>query len=132
MRSSLVFAGLRARSLACALSVAGAFVVSGCQSAPPPQAAAERPAVLVIENLANCAWRIDAISAGTPAHQLTIPVGETVRLELPAGTYEITQEALAGLDAAEATRHFTMPLVSGETYQWRLVTLATMPGGLRP
>jgi hypothetical protein len=87
--------------------------------------------VLVIENLASCAWRVDAVSAGNPMHKITVPVGETIRLELPAGTYEVTQEALAGLDAREATRHFTMPLVSGETYQWRLVTLATMPGGLR-
>lgn len=99
MRSSLVFVGIRARSLACALAVAGALVVPGCQSAPQPRVIESRPAVLMIENLGNCAWRVEAVSAGNPKHSVTVAIGKTVRLEVPAGNYEITQEALAGLNA---------------------------------
>lgn len=130
MRLSIIIAGMRARSFACALAVAGALVVAGCQSAPPARVAEERPALLVIENLGNCEWRVEAVATGSPTHRVAVPVGGTVRLELPAGTYEITQEALTGLAADEAVRHFTMPLAAGETYHWRLVTLATVPGGL--
>lgn len=130
MRLTIVLAGIRARSLACILSVAGALVVPGCQSAVPPAAVELRPAVLVIENLGNCAWRINAVSAGDPAHRITVPIGETVRLEVPAGSYEITQEALAGLAVDESVRRFAMSLTAGETYHWRLATLATVPGGL--
>jgi hypothetical protein len=125
MRLSTDFAGLRARSLACTLSLLGWLAVPGCMSAPPPRAAEVRPAVLVLENLGPCAWRISAASSGSPKRSVTVPIGETVRFEVPAGTYEITQEALAGLAANESVRCFVMPLVASETYHWRLVTLAT-------
>jgi hypothetical protein len=130
MRLPLVFAGIPARSLACGLLVAGSLVVPGCKSVPPPRVAEQRPAVLVIENLGNCAWKINAVPAGSPPHKVTVPIGETVRFELPAGTYEITQEALAGLEANDSVRRFVMPLAGGETYHWRLATLATVPGDL--
>jgi hypothetical protein len=131
MRLSTVLARIHARSLACGLLTAGLLVVPGCKSAPHSQAAEQRSAVLMIENLGNCAWRIQAVAAGKPTRSITVPVGGTVRLELSAGTYEMTQEALAGLDAGEAVRHFVMPLAANETYHWRLVTLATVPGDLR-
>ena len=35
-----------------------------------------------MENLGNCAWRIDAVAAGSPTRSATVPIGETVRLEL--------------------------------------------------
>jgi hypothetical protein len=130
MRLSLVFAGVLARLLACGLLAAGALVMPACKSVPQPGIAAPRPAVLVIENMANCAWRISAVSGGNPARGITVPLAETVRLELPAGTYEITQQALGGLEAGETTRHFAMPLAAGETYHWRLATLATVSGDL--
>jgi hypothetical protein len=130
MRLSTIFAGIRARSLACGLLAAGLLVVPGCQSMPPPRAAEQRPAVLMIENLGNCAWRISAVSAGNPIHKVSVPLGETVRFELAPGTYEITQEALAGFTADESVRHFVMTLAAGETYHWQLATLVTVPGEL--
>ena len=130
MQLSTAFAGVRARLLACGLSVGVAFAVHGCQSAPQVLVQAPRPAVLVMENLGHCAWRINAKSAERSSHAVTVPVGETVRLERPSGTYEITQEALAGLDAQESMRRFMMPLAAGETYHWRLATLATVSGDL--
>ena len=130
MRLSTAFSGICARSLACGLLAAGSLVVPGCKTVPQPLVTEQRPAVLVIENLGNCAWQISAVSAGSPMHKVSVPMGETVRLEVPAGTYEITQEALAGLAAEESVRRFTMPLVAGQAYHWHLVTLATVPSDL--
>lgn len=101
-------------------------------SPPSPRTAEARPAVLVLENLGPCAWRISASATNTATQSVTVPMGETVRLELPGGTYEITQEALAGFAAGEAVRKFEMTLAASETYHWRLVTLATVsPDPLR-
>lgn len=130
MRLSIIVVHIRALWLACGLLVAGSLILPGCKSAPQPRAVEQRPAVLVIENLGHCAWLIKAASAGSPTRSVTVPIGETVRLEVQAGSYEITQEALAGLAADESVRHFAMPLAAGETYHWRLATLATVPGDL--
>lgn len=133
MRRTLNLAGTHARAFACVLTVAGALVIFGCQSAPSAQTTAgARPAVLVMENLGPCAWEITAVPTGQAARHVAVPVGETVRLELPAGACEITQEALAGLDTADASRQFAMSLVAGETYHWRLVTLATVRHAATP
>lgn len=90
--------------------------------------------MLQIENLGPCAWRITAVSAENPAdpQELTVAIDGTARLELPAGTYEVTQEALAQLIAEEAVRRFEITLEAGETYRWRLVTLATVTRGFGP
>lgn len=127
-----VFAGKPARLVACALLLAGGFVVSGCQSIPPAAVAERRPALLVMENLAGCAWRIEAIGADKVARRVAVPIGETVRLDLPGGTYEITQEALMGVEAGESIRRFAMPVAAGETYHWRLVTLTAVRRELVP
>jgi hypothetical protein len=103
------------------------LLAAGCAVAHQIPAPGPRPAVMAIENLGNCAWQITAVPTGGPARRATVPVGEMIRWELPAGGYEITQEALAGIESAEAVRHFAMPLASGETYRWRLVTVATVP-----
>ncbi len=85
-----------------------------------------------MENLGHCSWRITATSAEGRSHSVTIPVSETVHMNLSGGTYEITQEALAGLEAGEAVRRFALSVTAGDTYRWRLVTLATVPRELTP
>ena len=128
MRFSFLLLRVGVRPLAGVLWAAGLLAMSGCASAPQPRVAEQRPAVLVLENLGNCAWRVSAVSVGHAPREVTVPVGETVRLEVPAGSCAITQEALAGLDPREAVRHFVLQLAGGETYHWRLVTLASVAG----
>ena len=108
------------------------MVVTGCQSVPEAPSAVRRPAVLTLENLASCAWRIQATAGNGPGRKVTVPVGETVRFELPAGTYEVEQEALTDPAGGEAVRRFTLPVEAGETYHWRLVTLAAVRRELLP
>lgn len=131
MRPTLTFVGMRARALARALMVAGACVVAGCQSEPARETASVRPAMLVVENLGHCEWRVTATPAGLGERSVTLPVGATIRLEVPAGVCDIRQEALTEADLSEPSRRFAMPLVAGETYHWRLVTLASVQGEVR-
>lgn len=132
MRLFFAIVGLRARTVACALSAAGGLGTSSCHTPPVPHVSSPAPAVLLMENLAPYAWNVTAVSADRAPLQVNVPAGETVRWEVPAGTYEISQEALAGLAADEAVRRFIMPLTAGDTYRWRLVTLASVPAGNGP
>ena len=132
MRSLLAVPVAFGRAAAAVLALAGLFVTLGCATASAPQRPPVPPAVVWLENLAPYAWHITATRADGPAHAVTVAVGATERLELPAGTYAIAQEApaLAQRGSAPAVRHFEFTVAAGEAYRWRLVTLATVARGL--
>jgi len=50
-------------------------------------------------------------------------VGKSLDLELAGGDYAVEQTMLSDDAGPDSTRRFSMQLVVGESYRWRLVTL---------
>jgi hypothetical protein len=134
MRFRFAVAVVRLHAAAAAAALLGLSGLGGCATAPVQSLPAVPPAVLWLDNLAPYDWRITAAATDGTAHEVEVTVSASVRLELPAGDYTITQEApaLAAASPDAGVRRFTFTVTAGETYRWRLVTLAAAIRGLEP
>lgn len=107
-----------------ALCVVGAW--AGCATTPTGAVATmgAEAAQIVIANLSDYAWKIEARPAEGRARSWQVLPRDTLQISLAGGEYVFTQTIVqAASPVASATREFPIRFETGERYEWSLATL---------
>jgi hypothetical protein len=116
-------------ALLCLAGLVGLFLAVRCKQAVPSSATStalgsKQIAHLNVLNVSNCEWQIViAPVAGGEKCKWKLPLAKSLDVELVAGDYEVEQTMVIANPSPDSTRRFSMHLVAGENYRWRLVTL---------
>ena len=116
-------------ALLCLAGFVGLFFAVRCRqtSAKGPTTQMQdlkQVAYLNVSNVSNCVWQLSIMPmAGGEQRTWKLQLDKSLDVELAAGEYEVEQTMAIADAGPDATRRFSMKLVAGEHYRWRLVTL---------
>jgi hypothetical protein len=117
-------------ALLCLVGLIGWFFLVRCTHDRSPRSTSAnasdetQAAHLTMLNSSDCEWRIVITSmAGGDRRSWKMPVAKSLDVELAGGDYQVEQTMVTTGVGSDETRRFSMRLVTGQSYRWRLMTL---------